>query len=124
MEDDGTQVRASAAQRGSSDVIDSARPRNVAADSPALKGPIERRADRRADVVLHVGREDGELIGFKGVCFRYALSVFTTRRAARLNPSTLWAVSTFFGGHDKEWATPKDQFVWFKDFELSVNDLE
>jgi len=69
-------------------------------------------------------REDVEPIGFKGIFFRYVLSVFTTRRVARLNSSTLWAVSTFFGGHDKEWATPKDQFVWFKDFELSINDLE
>ncbi len=32
--------------------------------------------------------------------------------------------STFFGGHDEGWATPKDQFVWFKDFELSINDFE
>ncbi|KAI9433885.1 hypothetical protein H4582DRAFT_1983164 [Lactarius indigo] len=90
LEDDGTQVRASAAQKQSSDVINSA----MAADSPAL-------ADRRADVVPHAVREDDEPIGFKGVFF-----------------------STFFGGHDKEWATPKDQFVWFKNFELSINELE
>ncbi|KAH9057016.1 hypothetical protein EDB83DRAFT_2292791 [Lactarius deliciosus] len=92
LEDDGTQVRASAAQQGSSD--SNAGPRNVAAVSPA-------RADRRADVVPHVAREDGEPIGFKGIFF-----------------------CTFFGGHDQEWATPKDQFVWFKNFELSINDLE
>ncbi|KAH8995795.1 hypothetical protein EDB86DRAFT_3159440 [Lactarius hatsudake] len=92
LEDDGTQVRASAAQKGSSD--SNAGPRNVAAVSPA-------RADRRADAVPHVAREDGEPIGFKGIFF-----------------------CTFFGGHDKEWATPKDQFVWFKNFELSINDLE
>jgi len=30
--------------------------------------------------------------------------------------------STFFGGHHKEFATPKDQFVWFKDFALHIND--
>ncbi|KAF5362794.1 hypothetical protein D9757_011023 [Collybiopsis confluens] len=29
--------------------------------------------------------------------------------------------STFFGGHDKEWASPKDQYVWFKGFEIVVN---
>ncbi|KAJ7184514.1 hypothetical protein C8R46DRAFT_461965 [Mycena filopes] len=29
--------------------------------------------------------------------------------------------STFFGGHGKEYATPKDQFVWFKDFNLVYN---
>ncbi len=125
LEDDRTQVRASAGKKGS-DAIDSAGSRNVAVDSPALKRSDERRADWHAlaDVVPHIACEDGEPIGFKGIFFRYVLSVFTTRRVARLNSFTLWAVSTFFGGHDKEWATPKDQFVWFKDFELSVNDLE
>lgn len=29
--------------------------------------------------------------------------------------------STFFGGHDSSWATPKDQFIWFKDFGLTIN---
>ncbi|KAI0303326.1 hypothetical protein B0F90DRAFT_1809563 [Multifurca ochricompacta] len=28
---------------------------------------------------------------------------------------------TFFGGHDEEFATPKDQFVWFKDFAIYIN---
>ncbi|KAH9977425.1 hypothetical protein BJV74DRAFT_781262 [Russula compacta] len=31
-------------------------------------------------------------------------------------------LSTFFGGHKKEFATPKDQFAWFKDFSLCIND--
>jgi len=95
LEDDGSQVRAAAAHKGSSGVIDSSA---VAADP---KKSVKRRrasADRHADVVA---REDGEPIGFKGIFF-----------------------STFFGGHDKDWATPKDQFVWFKDFELRINDLE
>ncbi|TFK25741.1 polysaccharide lyase family 14 protein, partial [Coprinopsis marcescibilis] len=26
--------------------------------------------------------------------------------------------STFFGGHDEKYATPRDQYVWFKDFAL------
>jgi hypothetical protein len=30
--------------------------------------------------------------------------------------------STFFGGHEQKFATPKDQNVWFKDFELVVNE--
>ncbi len=42
-------------------------------------------------------------------------------RTGRLTFSIL-ALSTFFGGHDKEFATPKDQFVWFKDFALYIND--
>ncbi|KAF9059862.1 hypothetical protein BDP27DRAFT_1385655 [Rhodocollybia butyracea] len=25
---------------------------------------------------------------------------------------------TFFGGHEKEWASPRDQYVWFKGFEM------
>ncbi|CAE6446151.1 unnamed protein product [Rhizoctonia solani] len=30
--------------------------------------------------------------------------------------------STFFGGHTPNFATPKDQKLWFKDFSLTVND--
>ncbi|KIK59192.1 polysaccharide lyase family 14 protein [Collybiopsis luxurians FD-317 M1] len=29
--------------------------------------------------------------------------------------------STFFGGHEKGWASPKDQYVWFKGFAMTVN---
>ncbi|KAJ7272831.1 hypothetical protein C8J57DRAFT_260128 [Mycena rebaudengoi] len=29
--------------------------------------------------------------------------------------------STFFGGHQADYATPRDQYVWFKDFALTVN---
>ncbi|KAF8162746.1 polysaccharide lyase family 14 protein, partial [Crassisporium funariophilum] len=29
--------------------------------------------------------------------------------------------STFFGGHDVKYATPKDQYIWFKDFALAYN---
>ncbi|KAG9102849.1 hypothetical protein FRC06_000963 [Ceratobasidium sp. 370] len=29
---------------------------------------------------------------------------------------------TFFGGHEQNFATPKDQKMWFKDFELVVNE--
>ncbi|KAJ3731652.1 hypothetical protein DFJ43DRAFT_1078400 [Lentinula guzmanii] len=29
--------------------------------------------------------------------------------------------STFFGGHEKQYASPKDQLVWFKDFAMSKN---
>ncbi|OSD02074.1 polysaccharide lyase family 14 protein [Trametes coccinea BRFM310] len=30
--------------------------------------------------------------------------------------------STFFGGHEAKYATPKDQFTWFKDFEMTINN--
>ncbi|KAF9453715.1 polysaccharide lyase family 14 protein [Macrolepiota fuliginosa MF-IS2] len=29
--------------------------------------------------------------------------------------------STFFGGHDEKYETPKDQYVWFKDFTITIN---
>ncbi|KAI0628758.1 hypothetical protein C8Q77DRAFT_1076489 [Trametes polyzona] len=29
--------------------------------------------------------------------------------------------STFFGGHEPKYATPKDQFTWFKDFAMTIN---
>ncbi|KAI0046920.1 polysaccharide lyase family 14 protein [Auriscalpium vulgare] len=31
--------------------------------------------------------------------------------------------STFFGGHESDYATPKDQTVWFKDFGIRINDV-
>ena len=67
LEDDGSQVRASAAHKGSSGVIDSS-----ADPKESVK---RRRADRRADVVA---RGDSGPIGFKGIFFRFVLSVFTT----------------------------------------------
>ncbi|EJD06234.1 polysaccharide lyase family 14 protein, partial [Fomitiporia mediterranea MF3/22] len=29
--------------------------------------------------------------------------------------------STFFGGNSKDFATPKDQYTWFKDFAITIN---
>ncbi|KAI0355080.1 hypothetical protein OH77DRAFT_1496264 [Trametes cingulata] len=29
--------------------------------------------------------------------------------------------STFFGGHEAKYATPRDQFTWFKDFAMTIN---
>jgi hypothetical protein len=28
--------------------------------------------------------------------------------------------STFFGGHDRSWESPREQFVWFGRFEMAV----
>jgi hypothetical protein len=76
LDDDGTQVRTSAAQKGSSGAIGSGSgTRNVEADSPTVKKSVERRADRHAKVA----HEDNEPIGFKGIFFRYVLSVHTTQ---------------------------------------------
>ncbi|OBZ75549.1 Alpha-1,3/1,6-mannosyltransferase ALG2, partial [Grifola frondosa] len=30
--------------------------------------------------------------------------------------------STFFGGHEPKYASPKDQYTWFKDFAMTIND--
>ncbi|KAI0933458.1 hypothetical protein AcV5_005597 [Taiwanofungus camphoratus] len=30
--------------------------------------------------------------------------------------------STFFGGHEPEYATPKDQYTWFKNFAMTINN--
>jgi hypothetical protein len=31
--------------------------------------------------------------------------------------------STFFGGHTADWATPKEQVTYYKDFEMWANDF-
>ncbi|KAI0682381.1 hypothetical protein BC835DRAFT_1554429 [Cytidiella melzeri] len=30
--------------------------------------------------------------------------------------------SSFFGGHEEKYASPKDQYTWFKDFAITIND--
>jgi len=30
--------------------------------------------------------------------------------------------STFFGGHEEKYASPKDQFAWFKEFAMTINN--
>jgi hypothetical protein len=30
-------------------------------------------------------------------------------------------LSSFFGGHEPEYATPRDQYVYFADFEITVD---
>ena len=80
VDDDGSQVPASAAQKGSSPGdIDSAEPLDVGSNSQAVKKSVERRADRHAEVIPLVTREDNEPIGFKGIFFRYVLLAFTTQ---------------------------------------------
>lgn len=55
-------------------------------------------------------------VGFSGLFFRYG------------HPSHLWlirmltkGVSSFFGGHEEKYASPKDQYTWFKDFAITIN---
>ncbi|KAA1477690.1 hypothetical protein DENSPDRAFT_787000 [Dentipellis sp. KUC8613] len=50
--------------------------------------------------IFDIGQSEGlaSIIGFSGIFF-----------------------STFFGGHDPQYATPKDQYTWFKGFTLKIN---
>jgi hypothetical protein len=56
-------------------------------------------ADVKMSVLAAAPRRLGNTIGFAGIFF-----------------------STFFGGHDDKYATPRDQYVWFKDFALAYVD--
>lgn len=55
--------------------------------------------------------------GFTGIFFRLVFILFKVVDLISIRYS-----STFFGGHTADWATPKDQYAWFKDFAMSVND--
>ncbi|KAI0648391.1 hypothetical protein C8Q79DRAFT_573108 [Trametes meyenii] len=48
---------------------------------------------------------------------------FTVASATTLSPIGFTGLffSTFFGGHEPKYATPKDQFTWFKDFSMTIN---
>ena len=92
---------------------------NARSDSPVKRESLE---DNDG---LCVGSEEGatqetdDPIGFQGVFFRHV-----PPESLRNQPLTFFsALSTFFGGHHMKFATPKDQFVWFKDFALYINDL-
>ncbi|KAH9961104.1 hypothetical protein BC827DRAFT_1132268 [Russula dissimulans] len=61
-----------------------------------------------------------EAITRRDVFYRACLELMITRRPT--TDALPLFLSTFFGGHHKEFATPKDQFVWFKDFALHIND--
>jgi hypothetical protein len=46
---------------------------------------------------------------------------FQKNRFPRVPPSfTGLFFSTFFGGHGETYATPRDQYTWFKDFNISI----
>lgn len=55
-------------------------------------------------------------VGFSGLFFRYAFSPAIQAMYAHI------VSSTFFGGHDEKYATPKDQYTWFKDFAMTINE--
>ncbi|KAF5344296.1 hypothetical protein D9758_012329 [Tetrapyrgos nigripes] len=67
-------------------------------DAESSDVPMEE-ASSQSDMFGIEEDDGGQTIGFQGIFF-----------------------STFFGGHEEEYATPKDQYVWFKEFELSVHE--
>lgn len=92
--------------------------RDAQSDSPVEPGPLGNNVDM---CVEGTTQEADNSIGFKGVFFRHVPSGSDLYEIE--HPNTLISsLSTFFGGHDTEFATPKDQFVWFKDFALYIND--
>ena len=57
----------------------------------------------------------GKPVGFTGLFFRCVAG-----RSGRVDHLTV-VLSTFFGGHEDRYASPKDQFTWFKDFSMTIN---
>ncbi|KAJ3567093.1 hypothetical protein NP233_g6583 [Leucocoprinus birnbaumii] len=84
----------------------SANPANIDVQIPLLSASL----DIGGDMSVHVGFGDdrdgsdgtkeqhSDQVGLLGIFF-----------------------STFFGGHEDKYATPKDQYIWFKDFSLTIN---
>ena len=61
--------------------------------------------------------DDAGAVGFIGIFFRFAPHF--RKFSYHLNPLPS---STFFGGHEEKYATPTDQYAWFRDFSLVIND--
>ena len=65
-----------------------------------------------------------EPIGFSGLFFRCVAMEFGWLCVAvqtNVAETKVFICSTFFGGHEKKYATPRDQFTWFKDFAMMRN---
>jgi hypothetical protein len=45
--------------------------------------------------------------------------IFTASLTLNIKIPFVLSISTFFGGHEPQYATPKNQHTWFKDFALS-----
>lgn len=68
--------------------------------SSELTRPTQAAPNSESPIVQEAVTEEGDRpIGFIGLFF-----------------------STFFGGHEPQYATPRDQYVWFKDFAISLNE--
>lgn len=58
-------------------------------------------------------------IGFSGLFFRCVPCVDLSEARVEI---CFRSFSTFFGGHEQSWRSPKDQYTWFKDFGMSINE--
>ncbi|KAF8842631.1 hypothetical protein BDN67DRAFT_1035498 [Paxillus ammoniavirescens] len=79
----------------------------------------------RQNVVLNTpGQQDGVftlLVDGKAVINRTDMFYRDATQQAKQKPFAVVLIfreSTFFGGHGEEYATPKDQYTWFKDFAI------
>jgi len=122
-EGDGTEVLSPRVPRDSSTGLVATVPydmsdANAHSDSPVKPEPREDNDD------LCIGSEEGttqetdDSVGFQGVFFRHV----PPKSLLDQTLTFISALSTFFGGHHMKFATPKDQFVWFRDFALYIND--
>ncbi|KAG2359435.1 polysaccharide lyase family 14 protein [Suillus spraguei] len=66
-----------------------------------------------------IGRADGELqLWINGECVIHARGlIFREEEASHIKGMHF---QTFFGGHESDWASPKDQCVWFADVSGAV----
>ncbi|KAF8352204.1 hypothetical protein F5887DRAFT_873981 [Amanita rubescens] len=72
------------------------------------------------------GRPDGSftldvneirVIDRHDIFYRNVPSCFDSENSSELARNAI----TFFGGHEDKYATPRDQFVWFKDFQITYH---
>ncbi|CCA70067.1 hypothetical protein PIIN_04007 [Serendipita indica DSM 11827] len=71
------------------------------------------RSERPFPVLTRADPTEDSTIGFSGIFFRQVLP--------HCYAVNLRRDSTFFGGSTPDWASPRDQYAWFKEFRLAIN---
>ncbi|KAI0713624.1 hypothetical protein C8Q76DRAFT_731980 [Earliella scabrosa] len=84
-----------------------------------------------AYVAVVAGSSDGPLsamayaapepVGFTGLFFRCVPRIIIRIEWRELDADDLPIRSTFFGGHEPKFATPRNQFSWFRGFAMKIN---
>ncbi|EGN96369.1 polysaccharide lyase family 14 protein, partial [Serpula lacrymans var. lacrymans S7.3] len=74
----------------------------------------------RQNIVLNTpGRQDGVFtLDVDGKRVINRTDIFYRDVAALPSSEACYLISTFFGGHEDDYATPKDQYTWFKGFSI------